>query len=51
MMTLTGKLIDPVDQLDQETNRITNALLDKINTRIKKDRDKEKEMKEKIRER
>ncbi|XP_065913262.1 piezo-type mechanosensitive ion channel component 1-like isoform X2 [Dysidea avara] len=37
--------------LDDDTDRITDALLNKINTQVKKNRDKEKEMKENIRER
>jgi len=52
MMTLIGRLFLLIGYVtDQETLRITDALLDKINTQVRKNRDKEKEMKQKIRNR
>ena len=52
MMTLISELFVLINNvIDHKILRITDALLDKINAQIKKNRDKEKEMKEKIRER
>ena len=52
MMILIGELFVLIScVVDQPWLRITDALLNKINTQVKKNRDKEKEMKENIRER